>query len=206
MRPQQKISSSDRCVSNTEHSFFSFSALAKTKAEDELHESIAVQEQAIDQIIVVAHKSERPIRDISANVTVVSRADLKSQMATSVADVFRYAPGIDYEAAGTRFGTEGINIRGIGGNRVALIVDTAFLISGVWVGAPLKPDESIRQGVAVFDINDLDAGFEKFPIAEWAELGEGAKRAVQPEYNKAGDEVWFSVWSGKDQDRAGCRR
>ena len=40
------------------------------------------------------------------------------------------------------------------------------------------------------------------PIAEWADLGEGPKRIVQPEYNKAGDEVWFSVWSGKDQESA----
>jgi nitrite reductase (NO-forming)/hydroxylamine reductase len=25
---------------------------------------------------------------------------------------------------------------------------------------------------------------------------------VQPEYNAAGDEVWFSVWNGKDQRSA----
>jgi len=40
------------------------------------------------------------------------------------------------------------------------------------------------------------------PIAEWAGIGEGAKRVVQPEYNKAGDEVWFSVWSAKNQQSA----
>ena len=78
---------------------------------------------SIEQIIVVAHKDERSIRDIAANVTALSRADLKDQIATSVNDVFRYVPGVDYEAAGTRFGTEGINIRGIGGNRVAILVD-----------------------------------------------------------------------------------
>ena len=78
---------------------------------------------SIDQIVVVAHKDERSIRDIAANVTVLSRADLNSELATSLADVFRYLPGVDYEAAGTRFGTEGINIRGIGGNRVAILVD-----------------------------------------------------------------------------------
>lgn len=77
----------------------------------------------IDQIVVVAHKDERSIREIAANVTVLSRADLNTEIATSLADVFRYIPGIDYEAAGTRFGTEGINIRGIGGNRVAILVD-----------------------------------------------------------------------------------
>jgi nitrite reductase (NO-forming)/hydroxylamine reductase len=40
------------------------------------------------------------------------------------------------------------------------------------------------------------------PIAEWANLGEGAKRVVQPEYNKAGDEVWFAVWNGSKQKSA----
>ncbi len=43
------------------------------------------------------------------------------------------------------------------------------------------------------------------PIAEWAGVGEGAKRVVQPEYNKAGDEVWFSVWSAQEP-AVGARR
>ena len=77
----------------------------------------------VDQIVVVAHKDERSVREIAANVTVLSRAELNSELATSVGDVFRYVPGVDYEAAGTRFGAEGINIRGIGGNRVAILVD-----------------------------------------------------------------------------------
>lgn len=81
------------------------------------------QAEPADQIVVVAHKDERSIREIAANVTVLSRAELNSELATSVGDVFRYVPGVDYEAAGTRFGTEGINIRGIGGNRVAILVD-----------------------------------------------------------------------------------
>ena len=40
------------------------------------------------------------------------------------------------------------------------------------------------------------------PIADWADVGEGPKRVVQPEFNAAGDEVWFSVWNGKDQKSA----
>ena len=79
--------------------------------------------QLLDQVVVVANKDERSIREIAANVTVLSRADLNNDLATSMADVFRYVPGVDYEAGGTRFGTEGINIRGIGGNRVAILVD-----------------------------------------------------------------------------------
>jgi nitrite reductase (NO-forming)/hydroxylamine reductase len=33
-------------------------------------------------------------------------------------------------------------------------------------------------------------------------VGEGAKRVLQPEYNQKGDEVWFSVWSAKNQESA----
>lgn len=40
------------------------------------------------------------------------------------------------------------------------------------------------------------------PLAEWAQLGKGPKCVVQPEFNKHGDEVWFSVWSGKDEESA----
>jgi hemoglobin/transferrin/lactoferrin receptor protein len=80
-------------------------------------------DELIDQVVVVAHKDARSIRDVAANVTVLSRAELSNELSTSINDVFRYVPGIDTEGAGTRFGTEGINIRGIGGNRVAIVVD-----------------------------------------------------------------------------------
>jgi hemoglobin/transferrin/lactoferrin receptor protein len=113
----------------------SLSAVAETVEDSSPGKTSDSPAETIDQIVVVAHKNGRSIRDIAANVTVMNRADLKSQLATSVADVFRYAPGIDYEAAGTRFGTEGINIRGIGGNRVALIVDGVPLSDQFDVGS-----------------------------------------------------------------------
>ncbi len=89
---------------------------------------------------------------------------------------------------------------GMGGG--SLFVKSHPNSRNLWVDAPLNPDESISQSVAVFDIDDLDAGFTVLPIAEWAELGPGPKRVVQPEYNKAGDEVWFSVWSGQQEESA----
>ena len=68
---------------------------------------------------------------------------------------------------------------------------------------PLNPDAKISQSVVVFDIKNLDKGYVVLPIAEWAGLtDDGAKRVVQPEYNKAGDEVWFSVWSAKNKQSA----
>ena len=73
----------------------------------------------------------------------------------------------------------------------------------LYVDTPLNPDPKISQSVAVYDINNLDKGYTVLPIAEWAGLtDDGAKRVVQPEYNKAGDEVWFAVWSAKNKQSA----
>lgn len=91
-------------------------------------------------------------------------------------------------------------LKGMGGG--SLFVKTHPKSRNLWVDAPLNPDPNISQAVAVFDINNLDGGFEVLPIAEWADVGDGPKRVVQPEYNLAGDEVWFSVWNGKDQTSA----
>ena len=91
-------------------------------------------------------------------------------------------------------------LQGQGGG--SLFVKTHPESTNLWVDTTLHPDEAISQSIAVFDINDLEAGYEVLPIAEWAELGPGPKRVVQPEYNKAGDEVWFSVWSGMEEESA----
>jgi nitrite reductase (NO-forming)/hydroxylamine reductase len=92
-------------------------------------------------------------------------------------------------------------LKGQGGGSV--FAKTHPKSKNLWVDAPLNPDTKISQSIAVFDVNNLDKGFEVLPIAEWAGIkGEGPKRVVQPEYNKAGDEVWFSVWSGKEEESA----
>ena len=91
-------------------------------------------------------------------------------------------------------------LQGQGGG--SLFVKTNPKSHHLYVDTPLNPDPKIAQSVAVFDVNDLDAPYKVLPIADWAKLGEGPKRVVQPEFNAAGDEVWFSVWNGKDQRSA----
>ena len=84
----------------------------------------------------------------------------------------------------------------------SLFVKTHPKSKNLWVDNTLHPQASVSQSIAVYDVDNLDAGYEVLPIAEWADVGEGPARVVQPEYNKAGDEVWFSVWNGKDQTSA----
>ncbi len=91
-------------------------------------------------------------------------------------------------------------LKGQGGG--SLFIKTHPKSHNLWVDTPLNPDSKISQSVAVFDIDHLDKGFRTLPIAKWANLGDGPKRVVQPEYNKAGDEVWFSVWNSKTKKSA----
>jgi nitrite reductase (NO-forming)/hydroxylamine reductase len=91
-------------------------------------------------------------------------------------------------------------LKALGGG--SLFIKTHPKSRNLWVDAALNPDAGISQSVAVFDIDNLDKPFETVKIADLAKLGEGPKRVVQPEYNQAGDEVWFSVWNGKTQESA----
>jgi nitrite reductase (NO-forming)/hydroxylamine reductase len=92
-------------------------------------------------------------------------------------------------------------LKGQGGGN--LFIKTHPKSKHLYVDTPLNPDPKVSQSVAVFDITNLDAPPKILPIAEWAGLDDdGAKRVVQPEFNKAGDEVWFSVWSAKDKKSA----
>jgi nitrite reductase (NO-forming)/hydroxylamine reductase len=44
--------------------------------------------------------------------------------------------------------------------------------------------------------------YTTLPIGEWAGIPDGQPRVVQPEFNKEGTEVWFSVWNAKDKESA----
>jgi len=91
-------------------------------------------------------------------------------------------------------------LKGQGGG--SLFIKTHPKSHHLYVDTPLNPDTKTSQSVAVYDLKDLDKPYKVLPIAAWAKLGEGPKRVVQPEYNKKGNEVWFSVWSGVKQESA----
>ena len=84
----------------------------------------------------------------------------------------------------------------------AMFIKTHPKSRHLYVDTPLNPDSKISQSVAVFDLEHLDRPYKTLPIVKWAELGKGARRVVQPEFNKDGNEVWFSVWNGKKQESA----
>ncbi|WGT31330.1 cytochrome D1 domain-containing protein [Pseudomonas marginalis] len=92
------------------------------------------------------------------------------------------------------------SLKGQGGG--SLFIKTHPNSHHLYVDTTLNPDAKLSQSVAVFDINQLDKGYTVLPIAEYSGIKQGALRVVQPEYNKAGDEVWFSVWNGQTEESA----
>lgn len=92
------------------------------------------------------------------------------------------------------------SLEGQGGG--SLFVKTHPKSKNLWVDTPLNPDAELASSVAVFDINNLDKGFVTIPIGEWSGISEGVRRVVQGEYNRDGDEIWFSVWNGIKQQSA----
>lgn len=92
---------------------------------------------------------------------------------------------------------------GLGGG--SLFVKTHPNSNHLYVDAVLNPDPEISGSVGVFRIDEMDQEEPELivlPLVEWAGITEGQPRALQGEFNKAGTEIWFSLWNGKDQQSA----
>lgn len=75
----------------------------------------------------------------------------------------------------------------------------------LYVDATLNPDAETSGSVAVFKIAELaqeEPEYTVLPIVEWAGIAEGQPRVVQGEFNKAGNEIWFSVWNAASLESA----
>ncbi len=87
----------------------------------------------------------------------------------------------------------------------SLFVKTHPESEHLYVDAPLNPDAEVSGSVVVFNVADLaqeEPEYTVLPLVEWAGIAEGQPRVVQGEFNKAGDEIWFSVWNAKDKESA----
>ncbi|MDP2430592.1 MAG: cytochrome D1 domain-containing protein [Pseudomonadota bacterium] len=82
----------------------------------------------------------------------------------------------------------------------SLFIKTHPKSSTLWVDAALSPDEEMQQSVSVFDLKNLDKPAKVINIAKLAGIAKA--RVTHPEYNKAGNEVWFSVWGPKTGESA----
>lgn len=88
------------------------------RADDETN-----QVNRMEEIVVVANKIARPLNAIPSQVTVLTADRMAFEQVQEFADIARYEPALEADFNSPRFGSSGVSIRGIGGNRVALEFD-----------------------------------------------------------------------------------
>lgn len=76
----------------------------------------------LDKIVVSATRTQTQLADTAASVAVVSDKNIEQGMLTGLDDLFKYTPGVTVQT-NARQGVQSINIRGIEGNRIKVLVD-----------------------------------------------------------------------------------
>ena len=89
-------------------------------------------QSATPELDTVSVTAQAPQTANSKQTQQLSAADLQQQQAQNIADVVRFVPGVTTTEMG-RFGSNGFNIRGLDGDRVAITVD------GLALGETLDP-------------------------------------------------------------------
>ncbi|MCC7266007.1 MAG: TonB-dependent receptor plug domain-containing protein, partial [Caulobacteraceae bacterium] len=111
----------------------------------------------VDPLTVIGTRTEKPLSEVPATVSVITAEEIEDQLAADVKDLFRYEPGVSVRASPARFGAAlgttgrdgnaGFNIRGLEGNRVLVQVDGVRTPDSFVFGA---------QAVGRGDYGDLD--------------------------------------------------
>src|SRR5512134_2610104 len=85
-----------------------------------------------------------------------------------------------------------------------LFVKTHPKSKHLWADAPQNFEREIAESVAVWDMADLSKPKKVMNVAKDSGLPatKAMRRAVHPEYNADGTEVWVSLWGGKTDQSA----
>ena len=76
----------------------------------------------IETIVVTATRTEKPLAEVPATVTVIDSERAQREIANNISQLVRYEPGVSVSGGG-RYGLNGFTIRGITGDRVLTLVD-----------------------------------------------------------------------------------
>lgn len=90
-----------------------------------------------ESITVTATRTDRDINEIAANITTIDAERVDAIAANNIRDLLRYEPGVNVEGSG-RFGLSDINIRGINGDRVLIVLDNVPVADGFSFGPNLS--------------------------------------------------------------------
>ncbi len=95
----------------------------------------------LDEVIVTATRQQERIFDVPVSVSVITQEEIQRTETNSLRELFRYTPGVDViRDRRSRAGEANVQIRGLGGRRVLMLVDGVRLPDGF--GAAGVSDQS----------------------------------------------------------------
>lgn len=90
-------------------------------ADDDPQDDVA--RVVLETVTTVAHRQPRSPSEVAGTVTTIDPERMERDVAIDLPDMIRYEPGVEVEGGGDRFPFGGFTIRGIGGNRTAVVID-----------------------------------------------------------------------------------
>ncbi len=81
------------------------------------------QQVELAPVLVTADRNAQTLDKAAPNVSVIGRKTLNQASAQNLDDIVLYEPGVSVPSDNNRRGHAGINIRGIDGNRILMMVD-----------------------------------------------------------------------------------
>lgn len=193
-------------------------------------------------VSVLATRTGAPVDEAPATITVFTADDIEAMLATDIKDLIRFEPGVSVVSQPARFGAalgtagragnEGFTIRGIGGDRVLMIVDGVRSPDGFVFGAQsvgrggyadldlMKSVEILRGPASALYGSDGVAGAVLFTTKDPADLiraGESFGARARVGYNSADEGLTKSAvvagrsgafsgllaWTGRDSQETG---
>lgn len=172
---------------------------------------------SLDSMTVVSTRSARQAEAITASVDVVGSAAIEDQMIHDLPELVRYLPGLDIDSDGSRFGDTGYRIRGLGGNRVSILVDGIPIADQFSIGsfsnagrdhvdpAMLRRVEFLRGPASALYGSDAIAGvvsYQTWMPAQWVSESDVVRTRLSSSVHSVDDSAsvnLLSGWANSDQ-------
>lgn len=89
----------------------------------------------LEPISTVAYRQPRSLSEVAGTVTFIDPERMDRDVVIEPSDLIRYEPGVELDGGGSRFPFGGFRIRGIGGNRTAVVIDNVPAADRFTVGS-----------------------------------------------------------------------
>ena len=166
--------------------------------------TLAEEVYSFDEVVVSATRTNNQLDDVAASVSVITDQEIENDMVTGLDDLFKYTPGVTVET-NARQGVQGINIRGIEGNRIKVLVDgvsqgNQFDSGGTFLNSSrvevdtdlLKSVEVVKGAASSLQGSDAIGGIVAFETKDPADFLQGRDVGGHAKFNYSSADRTFS--------------